>query len=181
LAFFLVFHQIAKEEVLMEFHAGDTVMHWTYGLGQIVRREERVLSGSKILYYAVQIQDMTVWVPMDDQLESRLRTPTPESGFKRMLAILSGPGNPLPEDRLERRSRLLVLLKDGRAESLCQIIRDLSAYQKTHRLNDNDKMLLKQSRNALVGEWEFVLSVSHAQAEFELYRLLASGPLEIKE
>ncbi len=27
----------------MEFHTGDTVMHWTYGLGQITRQEERVL------------------------------------------------------------------------------------------------------------------------------------------
>jgi RNA polymerase-interacting CarD/CdnL/TRCF family regulator len=165
----------------MEFHAGDTVMHWSYGLGQIIRQEERDLSGSKVLYYAVQIQDMTVWVPIDDQLGSRLRTPTTESGFKRMFAILSGPGETLPKDRLERRSRLLALHKDGRAESLCQIIRDLSAYQKTCRLNDNDKILLKQSRNALVGEWKFVLSISREQAEFELYRLLASGPLEIEE
>jgi RNA polymerase-interacting CarD/CdnL/TRCF family regulator len=160
----------------MEFHAGDTVMHWNYGLGQIVRQEERVLSDSKIIYYAVQIQEMTVWVPIDGQLGSRLRSPTPESGFKHLLAILSSPGESLPEDRLERRSRLLTLLKDGRAESLCQIIRDLSAYQKTRSLNDHDRMLLKQSRNALLEEWGFVLSISHAQAEFELYRLLASRP-----
>jgi RNA polymerase-interacting CarD/CdnL/TRCF family regulator len=163
----------------MEFHEGDTVMHWTYGLGQIVHLEERDISGSKILYYAVQMQEMTVWVPVDGQLGSRLRPPTTESGFKQLLAILSSPGELLPEDRLERRTRLLALLQDGRAESLCQVIRDLSTCQKTRRLNDNDKMLLKQSRNALLAEWGFVLSISHAQAEFELYRLLASGPLEI--
>ncbi len=165
----------------MEFHTGDTVMHWTYGLGQITRQEERVLSDSKIIYYAVEIQDMTIWVPVDDQLESRLRTPTPESGFKQLLSILSGPGEPLPEDRLERRSCLLALHKDGRAESLCQIIRDLSAYQKTRSLNDHDRMLLKQSRNALLGEWEFVLSISRAQAESELQHVLASKPLEIEK
>lgn len=161
----------------MEFHTGDTVMHWTYGLGQIVHLEVRDLSGSKTLYYAVQMQEMTVWVPVDGQLGNRLRLPTPESGFKQLHAILSSPGEPLPEDRLERRSRLLALHKDGRAESLCQIIRDLSAYQKKRSLNDNDRMLLKQSRNALLGEWGFVLSISRAQAEFELYRLLASEPL----
>lgn len=163
----------------MEFHAGDTVMHWTYGLGLIIRQEERNLSGSKVLYYAVQIQDMTIWVPVDDQLESRLRFPTPESGFKQLLTILSNSGDPLPDDRLERRTRLRELLNDGRAESLCQIIRDLSVYQKTRSLNDHDRMLLKQSRNALLGEWEFVLSISHAQAEFELHRLLAFNPLGI--
>ena len=165
----------------MEFHAGDTVIHWNYGLGQIVRQEERVLSDSKIIYYAVQIQDMTVWVPMDDQLGSRLRLPTPESGFKQLLAILSSSGDPLPDDRLERRTHLRALHKDGRAESLCLIIRDLSAYQKTYPLNDNDRMLLKQSRNVLLEEWGFVMSISRARAESELCRLLTSDPLRIVE
>jgi hypothetical protein len=37
---------------------------------------------------------------------------------------------------------------------------------------------LKQSLNTLLGEWEFVLSVPHAQANLDLHRLLASGTLE---
>jgi len=165
----------------MNFREGDTVMHWTYGLGQIVRLEERDLSGSKALYYAVQIRDLTVWVPADKELGSRLRSPTSKSGFKQLLAILSGPGEQLPEDRQERRTRLLELLKDGRTASLCQIIRGLSAYRKIKPLNDSDQSIMKQSQSALLGEWGFVLSVTPAQAELELHRLLASEPLKIAE
>ncbi len=165
----------------MDFHAGDPVMHWTYGFGQVVRLEERDLSGSNILYYAVQIKDMTVWVPADSKLESRLRPPTPQAGFKKLVGILSAPGKPLPEDRQERRTQLLDKLKDGRAESLCQIIRDLSASQKIKSLNDNDQMLLKQVKNALLGEWGFALSITPAQAELELHRLLTPEPAAIKE
>ncbi len=164
----------------MDFHAGDPVMHWTYGFGQVVRLEERDLSGSNILYYAVQIKDMTVWVPADGKLESRLRPPTPQSGFKKLVGILSSPGKPLPEDRQERRTKLLEMLKDGRAESLCQIIRDLSASQKIKSLNDNDQMLLKQVKNSLLGEWGFALSITPAQAELELHRLLVPEPLKIE-
>ena len=167
----------------MNFHKGDTVMHWTYGIGQIVNLEERTLSGSKTLYYAVQVRDMTVWVPADGKLKSRLRAPTSKSRFEHLLAILSDPSEPLPEDRLERRTRLLELLQDGRPESLCQVIRDLTAYQKhqVRPLNENDQMVLKQSRKTLLGEWGFVLSITHAQAEHELHRLLMSVPLEIAE
>ncbi len=160
----------------MNFHEGDTVMHWTYGLGQIIRLEERAVSGSKTLYYAVQVGDMTVWVPADENLGSRLRSPTSESGFKKLLAILSGPGEPLPIDRYERRTHLLELLKDGRAESLCKIIRDLSASTKR---NDNDQSILRQAQNTLLGEWGFVLSITHAQASVEMHRLLASGAAQI--
>jgi RNA polymerase-interacting CarD/CdnL/TRCF family regulator len=167
----------------MNFHKGDTVMHWTHGIGQIVNLEERALAGAKATYYVVQVRDMTVWVPADSKVRSRLRPPTPKFRFQRLLAILSSPSEPLPEDRLERKNRLQELLQDGRPESLCQVIRDLSAYQKqqTRPMNDNDQMVLKQSRNTLLGEWGFVLSLTHAQAEHELHRLLMSVPPEIAE
>ena len=158
----------------MNFHKGDTVMHWTYGIGQILNLEERSLAGSKTIYYEVQVRNMTVWVPADSKVGSRLRPPTPKSRFQRLLAILSSPSEPLPEDRLERKTHLLKLLEDCRPESLCQVIRDLSAYHKQlgKPMNDNDQMILKQSRNTLLGEWGFVLSIPHAQAELELHRLL---------
>jgi RNA polymerase-interacting CarD/CdnL/TRCF family regulator len=147
-------------------------MHWTYGLGQILRLEERALFDRNTLYYKVQVGDLTVWVPADGQLESRLRPPTPQAGFRRLLAILSGPGEPLPEDRYERRNRLLELLKDGRAESLCRVIRDLTTYRQARPLNENDQALLKRSQKALLGEWSFALSVTLAQAEHDLQHLL---------
>ena len=159
----------------MDFHAGDPVMHWTYGFGQIVQLEERSFSGESTLYYAVQIRDLTVWVPADSKLESRLRPPTSEAKFKRLLAILSEPGEPLPDDRQERKARLLELLNDGRAESLCRVIRDLSAHQINHQLNDSDQALLKRAQNALAGEWGFAMSVTPAQAQAEMHRLLASS------
>lgn len=161
----------------MNFHEGDTVMHWTYGLGQIIGLEERDLLGSKTLYYAVQIRDLTVWVPSDDELKHRLRPPTSRSRFKELLAILSKPGKSLPDDRQERRTRLLVLLRDGRTQSLFEIISGLHAYRKIRPLNDSDQSILKQSQSALLGEWGFVLSVTPAQAELELQRLLASSHL----
>jgi RNA polymerase-interacting CarD/CdnL/TRCF family regulator len=159
----------------MDFRAGDPVMHWTYGLGEILRLEERALSGQKALYYAVKIGDLTVWVPADNKLGSRLRPPTSQAGFKNLRAILSGPGEPLPDDRQERKVLLSERLKDGRAESLCRVIRDLTTYRHIRPLNDNDQALMKRAQNALLGEWGFALSLTPAQAESELHHLLASG------
>ncbi|HEX5838073.1 MAG TPA: CarD family transcriptional regulator [Anaerolineales bacterium] len=164
----------------MNFHKGDTVMHWTYGIGQIVNLEERALAGTKTIYYVVQVRDMTVWVPADNKVRSRLRPPTPKSRFERLLAILSSPSEPLPEDRLERKTHLQELLQDGRPESLCRVVRDLHAYQQRlgKPMNDYDQMTLKQSRNTLLGEWGFVLSLTPAQAEHELHRLLTATAVE---
>lgn len=156
----------------MEFHAGDTVMHWTYGLGTIVRLEKRELLGRQAMYYAVRIAEMTVWVPADDQLRRRLRPPSSKAAFKRLVATLSAPGDPLPQDRHERKLMLVELLKDGRAESLCRVIRGLTAYRKVRSLNDNDQALLRRVQAALVGEWGYTMAITPAQAEAQMQRLL---------
>lgn len=159
----------------MKFLIGDMVMHWTYGLGEIVGLEERELSGRTILYYSVRVHDLTVWVPADDNLGNRLRPPTPADRFDQLFTILTGDGEPLPENRQERKTWLAGQLSDGRAESLCRVIRDLSAYQRQKTLNENDHLLLKRVQNSLLGEWGFSLSISAAQAQSGLYHLLQSG------
>ena len=159
----------------MALKIGDPVMHWTYGLGEVVGLEERDFSGRTTLYYAVKVNDMTVWVPADSNLADRLRPPTPAAGFNKLFSILSGSGEPLPEDRLERKSWLVEQLKDGRVESLCRVIRDLSAYAQGKSLNENDQLILKRVQKVLVGEWGFSLSIPVMQAESDLYRLLGSG------
>ena len=156
----------------MDFHVGDPVVHWTYGFGQIVGLEERALTSQKMLYYLVQIQGLTVCVPADDKAVTRLRVPTPERDFKKLFVVLSGQGESLPEDRLQRKAQLRKKLDDGNAEAICEVIRDLSSYEQKKSLNEDDKHILKQAWNSLLGEWGFSMSVSQAQAEVELRRLL---------
>lgn len=163
----------------MDINIGDKVIHWTYGLGQVVGIEERMISDRKAIYYAVKVRDMTVWVPADDQLETRLRPPSSPKYFKSLFNILTGSGEPLPEDRQERKLFLVEKLKDGQAGTLCRVIRDLSTYKQAHSLNDNDQNLMKRSRDALLSEWGFVLSVPPYEAELELQRMLSvDAPVE---
>lgn len=158
----------------MNYRKGDVVMHCIHGLGKIIQAEERTVYGPAILYYAVQIGDMTVWVPADDKLGERLRPPTQEDDFPHLLDILNGPGDLLPDDRHERKELLTEWLSDGRAESLCRVIRGLFRYRQSHSLNDNDQIILKRTQHAFVGEWSHSLSITPAQAENELQHLLAS-------
>lgn len=164
----------------MKFHVGDPVMHWTYGFGHVNGIEERILSDRKTLYYSVTLHDLTIWVPADDQLETRLRPPTTKEGFKALFAILKGASEPLPMDRQERKVMLVETLKDGKAKSLCRVIRDLTTHQQSHTLNDNDTNLMKRSRDSLLGEWRHAFPKPAGEAESELRRMLDAGePLPV--
>ena len=59
------------------------------------------------------------------------------------------------------------LLNDGGIESLCKVIRDLTAYRRANSWNDYDSALMKRASKALIGEWSASLSVSPRDAEME--------------
>ena len=159
----------------MDFHVGDPIVHWAHGLGEIVGIEERMLSGEKTLYYVVKIQNLTVFVPADDEVFSRLRAPTPRSDFKKLVKILSGSGESLMEDRFDRKTQLRQALSDGKAETTCRVIRDLSSFAKKKSLNDDDQTIMNRAWSSLCGEWGFALSMPRDQVEREIHGMLSQS------
>ena len=157
----------------MDFKIGDWVVHCTYGLGQVLAIEERTFGEKITLYYMVKVSDLTIWVPADENLKSRLRFPTSESGFKKLLNTLSSPAEKLPDDYRLRNVHLHEMLKDGRAESLCKVIRDLAAYRHARSWSEHDSALMKRTQKSLIGEWSFIRSVTPHEAEIELNQSLA--------
>lgn len=161
----------------MDFQVGDTVMHWSYGLGQIIAKEERQVNGQNQLYYVVKIQELSVWVPVDAMLAGRLRRPTSASAFQRLFAILSGPAQTLPDDRRERKSDLHTRMAGGNAEAICHVIRDLSTLVGRKTLSEDDRTTLRHARSMLLGEWGYSLKIPPAQAEDSLGQLLEQPSL----
>jgi CarD family transcriptional regulator len=156
----------------MEFQTGDNVVHCSHGLGRVLAIEERTFFDKITFYYMVQMKDLTIWIPADENLKNRLRPPNSESSFKEVLSILTSPAEPLPDDRRQRSLQAAEMLGDGKAESLCRVIRDLSANRQTRKWSESDGMLMRRAQKALIDEWSFVFSITPLEAEKELQRLL---------
>jgi RNA polymerase-interacting CarD/CdnL/TRCF family regulator len=159
----------------MDFQVGDKVVHWVYGPGEIINLEEKVLSGHTNLYFVVQVNNLTLWVPSDEQGKRSMRFPTPASEFEDLFALLRSPGVPLPNDRLERKLELSERMKDGTLESICRVIRDLHFFRQTQKFNESDTSTLERAQKFLLSEWRISLSVPAAQAEKELNQLLSAN------
>jgi RNA polymerase-interacting CarD/CdnL/TRCF family regulator len=164
----------------MDFQVGTQVVHRAYGPGEITQLEEKVLSGQSTLYYVVQFEDLTAWVPVVDGNSGSLRLPTPVNEFDKLFTILSSPAEPVSADRLERKRQLLEQIKDGTLESICRVIRDLTAYGRTKKLSESDHPILERAKNFLLHEWGLSRSISITQAERELSQLLSGDPQEGK-
>jgi RNA polymerase-interacting CarD/CdnL/TRCF family regulator len=159
----------------MGFKIGDWVVHCTHGLGQVLAIEERMNNNKTALYYMVKLADLTIWVPADENQNSRLRLPANEAEFRRLLSTLSGPADQLPDDRRQRNLQLLEMLKDGSVGSLCRVLRNLAAHRHHRTWSEYDSALMNRVQKALIGEWSFILSVTPLDAQIELHRLLSAG------
>jgi CarD family transcriptional regulator len=159
----------------MEFQPGDWVVHCTHGVGQIKSVEDRSFGDRNIPYFMVQIGDLTIWVPADDNISKRLRFPVTQSEFHTLLNTLSSPPETLPIDRRQRTQHLLEVLKDGSAETLCKVIRDLSAIRKHRTWSEYDRDLMRRIQKTFTGEWSYIFSISPQDADIELQKLLSKA------
>jgi len=156
----------------MGFHIGDKVIHCTFGLGEITQIEEKTINGTLTNCYVVKITDMTVWVPVDDPLQTSLRLPTPAKEFVKVLPILTSPTESLQEDRVERKHQLMEQLRDGQLTSICRVIRDLTSFQRNSKLNDQEKSILERATNSLLAEWTLSLGIPPTQAHHAMESML---------
>jgi RNA polymerase-interacting CarD/CdnL/TRCF family regulator len=159
----------------VDFQVGEKVVHWNYGMGEVLKFDEKLLAGQMTRCYVVRIRDLTIWVPIRQMGDSSLRLPTPRDEFENLFAILRSPGELLSNDRLERRTQLIEKIRDGKLESICQVLRDLSFYRQAKKLNEHDKTILERAQSFLLNEWRLALKVSLPDAELELQRLLGDS------
>ena len=157
----------------MGFDIGDKVIHWTYGMGEVVNIEEKPINGIPTNCYVVHTSELTIWIPINDLQQQSLRIPTPPEEFDKMFAILSQPGETLPEDRILRKNQLMAQLKDGQLASICRVVRDLTNFKRSTKPNDQEKSILERAVNSLLTEWIYSLGVPLIQARQALTKLLA--------
>ena len=159
----------------MKYQTGDWVVHCTHGVGQVQGIEERTYGEQSLVYYMIQINDLTIWVPADENIGRRLRSPSSRSDFQKLFDTLTSPPESLPTDRRQRNQYLLERVNDGSAESLSRAIRDLSALRKERTWCEYDRELLRRIQKTLVGEWSYVFSILPMEAETELQKLLSKN------
>ena len=156
----------------MGFQIGDKVIHWTYGLGEIVNIEEKTIQGQAKNCYVFRTPDLTIWIPIDNLDHCSLRRPTPPDEFSRLFAILTGPGEKLLDDRLMRKNQLMDQIKDGQLSSICRVVRDLTHLKRTSKLNDQERSILERTVKSLLTEWAYSLGIPFSQAQQSMTSML---------
>jgi RNA polymerase-interacting CarD/CdnL/TRCF family regulator len=158
----------------MGYHIGDKVIHWIYGLGEIVLIEEKTIHDNPTNCYVVRTPDLTIWIPINELQQNSLRVPTPPEDFGRLFAILTSPSEDLLEDRLLRKNQLMAQLKDGQLASICRVVRDLTHFKRSKKLNDQERSILERAMNSLLTEWTCSLGIPLSEAHQSMTNMLGA-------
>jgi RNA polymerase-interacting CarD/CdnL/TRCF family regulator len=156
------------------FHIGDTVIHCIFGMGEIKQIDEKIINSHLTKCYVVQVSDMLIWIPMDSSQQNSIRLPTSPEEFVKVIPILAGPNETLQEDRILRKHQLNEQLKEGKLASICHVIRDLTYFQRSYKLSDQEKTILNRAIDSLLTEWTLALGISSDKAQQAMESLLNS-------
>lgn len=160
----------------MEFHSGDDVVHPNYGVGRIVRLEERQLAEAESrLYYVLAFGHTTVWIPVHANGSSTLRLVTAPCDLDRYRNLLRSRPTELDRDYKKRRLDINEQLARGTFQIVCETVRDLTALGWRRPLTGLDSSLLAKVRESLWQEWAVSTGQPLPDAIHEVTALLQAG------
>lgn len=166
-------------EVKLEI--GDRVVHPQYGVGYVVKLDEREFEpGVMRRYYEISIPGITLWVPLDLPTFG-LRKLTVRREIERCRKILEASPLPLTEDSRLRQSSLSARLKQGTIAAHCEVVRDLSSFGAHKPLSGNIAAFLRATQDVLCQEWAMVEGITLAEAAAEISLLLEKSKLALRE
>jgi CarD family transcriptional regulator len=160
----------------MQFKVGDFVVHPVYGVGDIVRIEEKRFSDTGArFYYEIALPRSTIWIPVDAQETVGLRLVTARSDLGQYRDVLKSPPVPLNKDQSQRNVELANRLKQGSFPEMCEVVRDLTASNWRKPLASVDKATLRKTRERLSQEWAAADGISVTEATKEINALLRAS------
>jgi RNA polymerase-interacting CarD/CdnL/TRCF family regulator len=160
----------------MEFRSGDDVFHPNYGVGKIIRLEERQLAEANTrLYYVLAFGQTTAWIPVDNGRSPVLRLVTAPRDLEQYRTLLKSRPAELDRDYKKRRLDIQEQLAHGSFQVICETVRDLTALGWHRNLSGLDASLLTKVRANLCDEWAASTGQSLTDAIREVTALLAAG------
>jgi CarD family transcriptional regulator len=156
----------------MKYKIGDTIVHWTYGLGTVVAIDLKDIAGVTQEYYVVDVEPLKIWVPVEEANVSSLRFPTESIQFSALFDILRSPGELLPDHQFQRKNELRERMQKRTLGALCHVIRDLTYLSGLNPLNKHDSSVLSRAEEHLIDEWVLSLGAERSNALSELEVLL---------
>lgn len=151
----------------MDFKVGENVVHPQHGLGFIKDIRETEILGEKTTVYLIATRKMELQIPVERARTLGIRRVASAEQADTMLKILRSPAKSEPftasEGWIERYEELKQRIRNGEAEDLAEVVRDLDKNSKVYELNIREREILTQAKELLIQELTVALGLSKSK------------------
>jgi len=168
----------ATTSVESPFKKGDPVIYPQHGAGRVVAVEKRTVGEVEREYLVVELelQDLRVWVPVDEAEQVGVREPTPPEELDDLFELLSDHDVRIPANFSRRMKNNQSRMNDGDVWQLAEVVRNLAIRRSKKHLSPSEKTLYAHARNLLIAELAHTMSTTPEKAEAAIdERLPAPG------
>ena len=160
-------------EDALPYEIDDRVVLNPHGIGRIAGLVTKSFAPTgQQEYYEVATERSLVWVAVDRAEARGLRPVTGKAELDRFRGVLRSRPTVLNADHRQRRLELQTRERLGTFQSVCELVRDLTAYTWKKPLNDVDTATLRHAHTDFCAEWAAADEVTLAQANAEVAALL---------
>lgn len=139
----------------LPFKVGDMAVYPAHGVGEVKGIESREISGSKQLFYVLQILDsgMKIMVPTGNVNAVGLREIISEDEVKAVYSILKEKEVVFDNQTWNRRYReYMDKIKTGSVYEIAEVYRDLSLLKQDKELSFGERKMLDTAKSLLIKE-----------------------------
>lgn len=152
----------------LPFKVGDLAVYPAHGVGEVTSIESREISGSKQLFYVLQILDsgMKIMVPTSNVNAVGLRELISEDEVQTVYSILKERDVVIDNQTWNRRYReYMDKIKTGSVYEIAEVYRDLSLIRSDKELSFGERKMMDTARSLLVKELAFAEDCEEEEIE----------------
>jgi len=142
---------IPKEN--MRFNIGDLIVHFYHGIGRVKGIVEKGVNKNKKIYYKVATNDLTYWIPIENQDTDHIKPIRSKNEFENALSLMAKNPKTISNKYKTRVKKIHNRWRKGDLESRAKLLRDLHGRLSNKKLSFNEKETLEKTKQAFINEW----------------------------
>ncbi|MFP3853047.1 MAG: CarD family transcriptional regulator [Anaerolineales bacterium] len=151
---------------------GDWIVHLYHGVGQVKGIVSREVAGETSKYYRVKTDNSTLFIPVKELDEERMRPAATKKELNKALKVLKATPKEMAPDHNDRRRRIREVKNEGSLEDILELVRDLSWRRYDKKLNNTEERALRRFKDRLLREWSVAMDTTPEEARRELNKIL---------
>lgn len=152
------------------FKKGDAVIYPQHGAGRVVDLVTKAIGDEERDYLVIdlELQDLRVWVPVDEAIDVGVRQPTDREELEDLFELLADHDVRIPSNFSRRMKNNQRRMNDGDVWQLAEVVRNLAVRKDRKHLSPSEKTLYLHARSLLIAEIALSMGVDHEKAEAAL-------------